>query len=151
MSMATTKKTYKGTYLILSLKWSDQANHLIWWAPENNGYTACLDVAGRYTAEQIAANPSYYDNESTTRAVPVYDALEGLLGPVRRIVDATFRYPVRYKECHSCGHQMQVDHRFSMISCYNCKKETCFVCDDAEICPDEEEGDGRSPSEGPRT
>jgi hypothetical protein len=41
---------------------------MTWWGPDNAGYTPYLEQAGIYTAEQIAAEPTYYDNEYT---VPV--------------------------------------------------------------------------------
>lgn len=135
------EKTYKGLYLILSLKWSDTAEHLVWWCANNAGYTADIDKAGRYTAEQITENPGYYDNEDTTRAVRLYDVMEGLIGPIRRIVDTRFRYETRSYDCAHCGveYTYRFDPRFSANSCYNCSKEICPPCADIREC-----------SEGPR-
>jgi hypothetical protein len=46
---------------------------LTWWQPNNNGYTWFLDRAGKYTEEQIAESPGYYNNGETTLAIPVED------------------------------------------------------------------------------
>ena len=43
---------------------------MTWWGPDNAGYTPYLEQAGVYTAEQIAADPSYYDSAHTV-PVPV--------------------------------------------------------------------------------
>jgi hypothetical protein len=43
---------------------------MTWWRPDDAGYTPYLDQAGVYTAEQIAADPRYYDNAHTV-PVPV--------------------------------------------------------------------------------
>jgi hypothetical protein len=62
-------------FYILSLKHSklptaaDRSEHLIWWGPDNCGYTGTLDRAGRYTEEQIAGEPAYYDNGHSTVAL----------------------------------------------------------------------------------
>ena len=119
------EKSYSGIYLILSLKWSDADTKLVWWGPKNKGYTVDIDAAGRYTAEKIAKNPDYYDNDETTRAVRLYDVMEGLLGPVRRIVDATFRYPVDRVSCSGCGELVSLRKKYpnATTTCYNCGNE----------------------------
>lgn len=55
-------------YVILSLKWS-RGPVLVWWQPHNSGYTPNLDDAGRYSAEEVAAKPDYYDNGESTLAI----------------------------------------------------------------------------------
>ena len=61
-------------YYILSLKHSPRDGLCVWWRPDNIGYTTELEEAGRYTLEQIDAQRDYYDNNKTTRAVPVISA-----------------------------------------------------------------------------
>jgi hypothetical protein len=147
-----TEKIYKGTYLILSLKWSDGLDKLNWWGPDNSGYAYCIDKAGRYTAEQIAAKPSYYDNNETTRAVPLDDVLSGKCGPIQRVVAASFSYPRKRFDCHGCDeeHVYKFDPRFSPQRCRNCGKKICDICYDAERCSEEVAG-GRSTTETTRT
>lgn len=145
------EKTYSGIYLILSLKWSDTADHLLWWGPDNSGYTGDIDKAGRYTAEQITEKPHYYDNEDTTRAVPLYNVMEGLVGPIRRIVDAKFRYSTKSYDCGHCNIEVtyRYDPRFSTHSCYNCKKEICAACADVRECREESGGGSTTEESGP--
>jgi hypothetical protein len=57
-------------YFVLSLKWSKGQELLVWWRPNNAGYTCRLDDAGRYTAEAIEADRRYYDDGEGTLAVP---------------------------------------------------------------------------------
>ena len=66
-------------YFILSLKWTRGADRSIgkrsdpyvtFWGPDNGGYRWALSEAGRYTADQVSANLSYYDNGFDTLAVP---------------------------------------------------------------------------------
>jgi len=128
--------SYEGVYLILSLKWSDADSKLVWWGPDNCGYTADIDKAGRYTAVQVAEKAHYYDNGDTTRAVPVDDVMSGKVGPIRRIVDVTFRYPMRSYDCAHCEQEYtyRFDSRFSTNSCYNCSKNICPPCADVMEC-----------------
>lgn len=145
-----TEKVYEGTYLILSLKWSDGLDKLNWWGPDNSGYAYDIDKAGRYTAKQVAEKPHYYDNDDTTRAVPLNDVYEGKLGTVQRIVASSFRYPRKRFDCHGCGeeHFYRSDPRYSPPCCRNCGEEICPVCYDAEQCDRElEEAGGRSTTE----
>jgi hypothetical protein len=139
-----TEKTYTGTYLILSLKWSDGLDKLNWWGPDNNGYCYCIDKAGRYTAEQIAAKPHYYDNEDSTRAVPLDDVLSGKLGQIQKIVAASFRYARRRFDCHGCGEEVvyRYDPRFSPPTCHQCGKKVCDICADERRCKEELEESG---------
>lgn len=62
-------------YVILSLKWS-RGPVLVWWQPKNSGYTPNLDDAGRYSAEEIAAKPDYYNNGESTLAILEHVALK---------------------------------------------------------------------------
>jgi len=39
-------------FLILSLKWSRGRDELVWYMPNSRGYTANLDIAGRFTREE---------------------------------------------------------------------------------------------------
>ena len=130
------KESYSGTYLILSLKWSNTHEHLVWWGPNNAGYTADIDKAGRYTAERVQANSGYYDNDTTTRAVPLYNVLEGLLGPVRRIVDVKFRYPTKTYECHACLGEIKMHPEADVVKCAHCEACTCDICYDEGRCPE---------------
>jgi hypothetical protein len=58
-------------YLILSLKWSVTSENLVWWRPNNSGYTVLIERAGHYSREEVEAHPSYYNNGDTTIAVPL--------------------------------------------------------------------------------
>lgn len=42
-------------WLVLSLKWTRGADHLVWYRPKANGYTSDLSQAGRYTREEAEA------------------------------------------------------------------------------------------------
>ena len=130
----TKKKTYKGDYLILSLKWSDGKDHLIWWCTDDAGYTSCIDKAGRYTAEQVAAKSHYYDNNDSTRAVMLYDVMEGLIGPINRIVSMSYRRPRKTYDCHVCQTSFSISPEFSPMLCRRCKTPTCGICYDEERC-----------------
>jgi len=61
-------------YYILSLKHSKGSDALLWWAPNNCGYTIALDKAGIYSQEMIDKDPSYYNDLRNTMAVKCEDA-----------------------------------------------------------------------------
>lgn len=67
-------------YYILAKDRGYIGNQLIFWGPNNSGYTANLNRAGVYTQEQIDANPKYYNNGKETKAVPV-DIVDSLSYP----------------------------------------------------------------------
>lgn len=143
-------KTYQGVYLILSLKWSDGLDKLNWWGPDNNGYSYDIDKAGRYDAMEITRNPSYYDNNETTRAVPISDVYSGKLGTVQKIIASSFSYPRKTFDCHVCEREVsyRVDPRFSPLSCRKCGEQICAICYDENSCDRElEEVGGRSTTE----
>lgn len=56
-------------FFILSLKWT-RGSPVTWWRPKNVGYTTDLLQAGRYSRAAVLAEPDYYDNKSSTLAVP---------------------------------------------------------------------------------
>lgn len=128
------QKTYEGTYLILSLKWSDGLDRLNWWGADNNGYTYDIDRAGRYSAEKVAAHSDYYDNEETTRAVPEDDVFSGKLGPIQRVVRASYRRPRAHYECHVCLAEIIIHPDYSPIRCDECDAYTCSICYDEGRC-----------------
>lgn len=80
-------------FYILSLKHTQRAHRVLtWWRPKNADYCFRLELAGRYTAGQVAAEPDYYDNGHSTRAVPceVVEALAINVRTVRtRFIDPT--------------------------------------------------------------
>lgn len=58
-------------FYTLSLKWTRKRDGLItWWRPANNGYSYRLEDAGRYSADDIARLPSYYNDGEHTKAIP---------------------------------------------------------------------------------
>ena len=58
-------------YYILSLKHTHDRDHVLtWWRPDNKGYTWYLTGAGKYTQDDIDANPEYYNDRERTMAVP---------------------------------------------------------------------------------
>jgi hypothetical protein len=59
-------------FFIVSLKYS-KGGEITLWRPNACGYTTVLEYAGVYTAEQIADNPSYYDNGWGNIAVPCHE------------------------------------------------------------------------------
>lgn len=61
-------------YLIKSIKHT-VGDLMIWWGPDDRGYTCFVECAGRYTPAQIAANRGYYDNGESTKAIPLADVL----------------------------------------------------------------------------
>lgn len=61
-------------FYILSLKWTRRRDGLItWWRPENNGYCYRLEEAGRYSADDVARLPNYYNDGEHTAAIPCGD------------------------------------------------------------------------------
>lgn len=61
-------------YYILCLKTGAMGDSLLWWRPNNAGYTVALERAGVYTQADLDAHPRYYNNGETTLAVPVAEA-----------------------------------------------------------------------------
>jgi len=57
-------------YHILSLK-ETNGDNIVWWGPNNRGYTSSLGDAGLYTQDQVMENLEYYNNHVDTIAVPV--------------------------------------------------------------------------------
>jgi hypothetical protein len=58
-------------YYIFSIKWTKKGDRVAtWWREENNGYCYRMDWAGKYTQEQIDAQPDYYNNGDETVAIP---------------------------------------------------------------------------------
>lgn len=55
-------------YLILDLRHAGDV--LLWWAPDNCGYTTRIDRAGRYSRTVVEANLGYYNDGMITRAIP---------------------------------------------------------------------------------
>ena len=56
-------------YYILSLKHSKGSDALLWWGPQNCGYTIALDKAGKYSQGTIDERPEYYNDLKDTMAV----------------------------------------------------------------------------------
>jgi len=75
-----------GEFYVLSLKWtkSDDGNLAIWWRQDAKGYTSNLVDAGRFTREEIEADPGYYDNGVDTIAVLAEHVEAGHYGEVVR-------------------------------------------------------------------
>lgn len=57
-------------FYILDVQSARRSDQLLWWKPDDHGYTTCLDDAGRYSAVQVFEKGSYYNNETDTLAVP---------------------------------------------------------------------------------
>lgn len=57
-------------YFILSVKEPLDRETLLWWGPDNSGYTYQLDKAGRYSREKVLSSLTYYHNSSNTLAIP---------------------------------------------------------------------------------
>lgn len=57
---------------ILSLKHSPIGNEAVWWRPNAAGYTTKLEDAGKYSDEQVSKNPMYFNNGTTSQAIPVF-------------------------------------------------------------------------------
>lgn len=60
-------------YYILSLKWTRGGDNLVFWGPSDSGYVVSLELAGKYTHEQVTNKAYYYNNLETTLAIPVED------------------------------------------------------------------------------
>ena len=56
-------------FYIWSIKWT-RGDTIVWWRPENSGYTIFMGAAGKYTLEEIEAKRWYYDNGESTKAIP---------------------------------------------------------------------------------
>lgn len=57
-------------YFIISPEKSTSAE-VVFWRPNNSGYTTCPFAAGTYTKEQIQENPNYYNNGLSSLAIPL--------------------------------------------------------------------------------
>lgn len=61
-------------FYIVSLKHSGkQYGHrdfVLFWRPNDMGYTLFLEAAGRYSREDVESNADYYNNGESTIAVP---------------------------------------------------------------------------------
>lgn len=67
-------------YIIISLKHSEP-EQLAFWGPNDTGYTSNPFAAGRYTEDQIKAQPAYYNDGHNSIAVPTSSpAIAKLLG-----------------------------------------------------------------------
>lgn len=95
-------------FYILSLKWSKITDRVLtWWGPKNNGYAFRLEDAGQYTRVEIEADRRYYDNGTSTRAVPCA-VVEALAEPVIDVESRTINrerpptdHVVRYQHIRS--------------------------------------------------
>lgn len=72
-------------FLILSLKWT-KGETMVWYRPNSHGYTANLDCAGRFSAEEASrivlpssALLAVSENIAMANAVPVVLNLENIL------------------------------------------------------------------------
>lgn len=57
-------------YFVISLKWTVGSDYLVFWRPNNAGYTVDIQQAGRYSQDAIINQASYYDDHKNTLAVP---------------------------------------------------------------------------------
>jgi hypothetical protein len=55
-------------YYLLAIDKTKNSPFLVWWGPNDCGYTQNIERAGIYTEEQIKRDPNYYDNDE---CVPV--------------------------------------------------------------------------------
>lgn len=69
-----TNTPHREGYYILSLKNGPAGDALLWWRPNNAGYTITLEAAGVYTQAEVDAHPRYYNDGENTVAVPVAEA-----------------------------------------------------------------------------
>lgn len=49
-------------YYLMSIKWTNGDN-IVWWGPNDSGYTEDIENAGIYSAEQIKQHSIYYSNQ----------------------------------------------------------------------------------------
>jgi len=79
-------------YYILSLNGSQGAycQVLLWWRPDNRGYTKFLEAAGRYKESVVRTGLGYYDNHETTIAIPCSEVERFAL----RAVDVDHKYEI---------------------------------------------------------
>ena len=56
-------------YYLLDLERTESSPLLIWWKPNNHGYTTNLDEAGKYNEDTIINNPIQY-NDKDTKIIP---------------------------------------------------------------------------------
>ena len=59
------------SFYILSRKWSKFGEPLVWWRPDDRGYTTNLDEAGEYSQALVFNKTAHYNNGDSTVAVPV--------------------------------------------------------------------------------
>lgn len=78
-------------YLIVSLKWSRGAPNLLFWGPDNMGYTDNVSKAGLYTRAQIEQQPSYYNDGEEALAVRFEDVMKS--DRLRTVVASEVRFP----------------------------------------------------------
>jgi Rha family phage regulatory protein len=57
-------------FYIMSLNADKKSPFVTWWKPDDRGYTHYLNQAGKYSAEQVEANPSYYNNRRYDVPIP---------------------------------------------------------------------------------
>lgn len=49
-------------YYLMSIKWT-KGDNIVWWGPNDSGYTDDIENAGIYSAEQIKQRSIYYSNQ----------------------------------------------------------------------------------------
>lgn len=95
-------------FFILSLKWTRE-DLLCWWAPKNSGYTSIVSLAGRYSRSDVEAMPGYYNNGTSTLAIPCTEVekvaeLVVLDCNLARLTGKRFAMKLDESEpCESCG------------------------------------------------
>lgn len=60
-------------YIIINPEQSTERT-VVFWRPNNAGYTTCPFAAGIYTKEQIEESPNYYNNGFKSIAIPLTDS-----------------------------------------------------------------------------
>lgn len=98
-------------FFILSMR-RTRGESLTWWCPNNSGYTSTLEQAGRYSRSAVEGNLAYYDNGTTTLAIPCAD-VESVAGRVvpnsstllERLTGKVLatKYDEPGDECDACG------------------------------------------------